>query len=405
MDLDPVTPFSVSLLNCRQIYINLEAFLAKKSRSLKVKILEKNGNQKYISIEDALSKQNQSEWRAQLLKWIEEYIGNDIKFETIDIPAKNADLLDFLSAKVVELNNSKYKASNFFQISRDKRSLLCYGLVKNLTRNVAHLKEEIARKANQKASNTNQPPPLMAVPVKAAERTETGPQIEIDSNSLLYLSLFSLESVWNDFVAKLATQKATLHTDSSNTKIFINCPAASVHNVNLLISSFEKNRLLKLNVNLNSYLNLTDSADLEEFKEQISGSFMRPRSLRYQFAKIDGHNYLHVFGYRAAVENFQLEAKKKYLAMIARRSTNANASQTVNSNQMKNPVPLAASNSSNSISSSRSSVASSMSKATNNTSNKPNLNQSINFINEDEIQLNSNTHPVECIMLGKFNSN
>jgi hypothetical protein len=151
LDLDPTSPLAICLVNCSQIHINLEQFLCRKSRNVQLIAFSENGTSHlFIESSQKLPVRNEEQWRGQVEDWLDEFVEDDLAFETVEVGLESSatavNLHDLITIKIAEIRRSKYKASTFFELSRDKRYLHGYGMRTTLERNMNLLKEEISKR-------------------------------------------------------------------------------------------------------------------------------------------------------------------------------------------------------------------------------------------------------------------
>jgi hypothetical protein len=154
-------------------------------------------------------------------------------------------------------------------------------------------------------------PPVIAEPTKAEQIesvSNTPTLIEINPSSLLYASLIDLTTIHNDFSKKIGNFKASIQTQ--NTNIFVTCGLKIICNINELIASFEKKKLLDINIDLRVDLKLVSQEDLIKLRDKLDSSFKSGLDLKYEFVETGDQYNLRVFGYKVAVLGFQAQAQK-----------------------------------------------------------------------------------------------
>ena len=371
LNLDQYTPLSIALLNCHQVYANLNLLFKRRKKNLALHTLinPKTGHS-YVSIEHGDGVEDQ-EWHDEARRILDEFFATELSYETIPIPASvlgdMATIDSCLMPMVKKLNESKTAPSSFFQILGDG-SVHCYGVKKSVAQNAAALRQEISKMCG---TNTNVTQDAAISPTS----------LSIKPDSILYLCLCNVEKIRVEFQSRV---NARVIFNNSNRSIFIELSEshARIGHIKSVMDSFEKTRLVKVNINLTTAFNMTP-AIVHEFRKLIEMSFQRPKAIYYEFNKVDGCDFILAYGYKESIDSFKIEAEKRYASLMHRlgQGTITVGNNTANSNRVTPPSKSCIKQ--NNIGKSNGSF--------------------LQFVNGDEIHLSESSHRLEFVVLSKLN--
>ncbi len=286
--------YTIGLLNSKQLFINFTDLLARKYKNIELKVSTKQKDTIRLRNRDKNSSEN---WKLVLLNEVDDFFKTKASYEKIQVPI---DIMKSESMKrLLEDNLNEYNracSAVYFELSQGV--IHCYGTIKMLKAKINSLPSLF------KLIGSNS---TVAVGVeKEGSSTSSNTSKQIESNSLLELSLLNCKQIFSDFKSNLKNLNSDL--GQSNGKFYIiNIDQDNSDRIESNVFEFEKNNLKKKEIPIPNHLRRPkEMADLEK---HLSRLFATDKSVKYN---IVGNDRVTVYGYGKQVDRVNHEVRSKF---------------------------------------------------------------------------------------------
>ena len=288
--------YTIGLLNSKQLLINFTDLIDRKYKNIEFIIKKET-----IRLRNK-DKNPSKDWKQVLQNEIDDFFTTKALYQKVQVPN---DILKSESMKNLLIDNlNEYnRACSAVYFNLSQGLIHCYGTINNLKRKIDSLPDLFKLIGSNSNLPINQAGVKNDKSLTSSINTNTSKQIE--SNSLLELSLLNCKQIFSDFKSNLKNLNSDL--GQSNGKFYIiNIDQDNRDRIESNVVEFEKNNLKQKDITIPSHLRR--EKEISDLEKHLSRLFGTDRSVKY---KIVDNQRVIVYGYGKQVDRVNHETRSK----------------------------------------------------------------------------------------------